>query len=515
MLTVYNSLTRKKEEFKSLVNGYVGMYVCGPTVSGESHLGHARPYITFDVVNRYFQHKGYKVRYVRNITDAGHFEEEGREAEDKISKKAVIEKLEPMELVQKYTNLFHWGMEQFNTLPPNIEPTATGHIVEQIEMIKKIITDGYAYEVDGSVYFDVKKYDEDFTPKGLPYGILSGRVLEEMIETTRELDNQEEKRNKTDFALWKKAPPEHIMRWQSPWGQGFPGWHIECSAMSGKYLGEQFDIHGGGMDLQFPHHECEIAQSAVCNGEMMARYWIHNNMITINGRKMGKSYNNVIKLSEMFSGNHPMLEKAYHPMTIRFFILQTQYRSPLDFSNEALQAAEKGLKRLWEAYENVKKLSTTISAQETTNGIQLTTLNHQPSTDPELDAKCLKLLNELDEFIEDDFNTAKVLANLFELVPVINGLKDKHLSPDAISTATLQMMKEKIKVYIEDILGLKDIKPANSFQVDGIIDLLIDLRNGAKREKNYVMSDNIRKRLASLGIQLKDEKDGTTSYTIG
>ncbi len=500
MLKVYNSLTRQKEEFNTIVEGYVGMYVCGPTVSGESHLGHARPYITFDIVNRYLQHLGYKVRYVRNITDAGHFEEEGREAEDKISKKAVIEKLEPMELVQKYTNLFHWGMEQFNTLSPNIEPTATGHIVEQIEMIKKIMADGYAYEVNGSVYFDVKKYDEDFTPKGLPYGILSGRVLEEMIETTRELDNQAEKHNKADFALWKNAPPEHIMRWQSPWGEGFPGWHIECSAMSTKYLGEQFDIHGGGMDLQFPHHECEIAQSAVCNGEMAARYWIHNNMITINGRKMGKSYNNVIKLSEMFSGNHPMLEQAYHPMTIRFFILQTHYRSPLDFSNEALQAAEKGLKRLWEAYENLKKLSV---------------ISQQPAIDIELDTKCRKLLSQLDEFIQDDFNTAKVMANLFELVPVINGLRDKHLSADAISGNTLQEMKDKLKIFIEDILGLKDIKPANSYQVDGIMDLLIDLRQQAKQEKNYAMSDSIRKRLSTLGIQLKDEKDGSMRYTIG
>ncbi len=526
MLTVYNTLTRKKEEFKSITEGYVGMYVCGPTVSGESHLGHARPYITFDIVNRYLQHLGYKVRYVRNITDAGHFEEEGREAEDKISKKAVIEKLEPMELVQKYTNLFHWGMEQFNTLTPNIEPTATGHIVEQIEMIKKIIADGYAYEVNGSVYFDVKKYDEDFTPKGLPYGLLSGRVLEEMIETTRELDNQEEKRNKADFALWKKAPPEHIMRWQSPWGDGFPGWHIECSAMSAKYLGDQFDIHGGGMDLQFPHHECEIAQSAVVNGEMLARYWIHNNMITINGRKMGKSYNNVIKLSELFSGDSPLLAQAYHPMTIRFFILQTHYRSPLDFSNEALQAAEKGLKRLWEAYENLKKIADDrkelavdswqlVGNSQTTNDNEPSTINNQISTDTELDARCRKLLNELDGFMDDDFSTAKVLANLFELVPIINGLKDKHLAADAISAATLQLMKEKLKVYIENILGLKNIKPSNMHQVDGIVELLMDLRKQAKGEKNYAMSDNIRKRLLGLGIQLKDEKDGSMSYTIG
>jgi cysteinyl-tRNA synthetase len=360
-LKVYNSLTRQKEIFNPLIAGHVGMYVCGPTVSGESHLGHARPYITFDVIYRYLQYLGYKIRYVRNITDAGHFEEEGREAEDKISKKAVIEKLEPMELVQKYTNLFHWAMEQFNTIAPSIEPTATGHIVEQIVMIEKIIEEGYAYVSNGSVYFDVEKYNADFSKKGMPYGMLSGRVLDNQLDTTRALDNQEEKKNMPDFALWKNAPPEHIMRWKSPWGEGFPGWHIECSAMSTKYLGGEFDIHGGGMDLQFPHHECEIAQSAVCNHKTMARYWLHNNMITINGRKMGKSYNNVIKLSEMFSGDHPLLEQAYSPMTIRFFILQSHYRSTLDFGNEALQAAEKGLKRLWEAYEAVTEIpSSTI-----------------------------------------------------------------------------------------------------------------------------------------------------------
>jgi len=350
-LKVYNSLTRKKEEFIPINPPYVGMYVCGPTVSGESHLGHARPYITFDVLYRYLMHLGYKVRYVRNLTDAGHFEEEGREAEDKISKKAILEKLEPMELVQKYTNLYHWAMNQLNNLPPSIEPTATGHIIEQIEMIKKIIADGYAYEANGSVYFDVEKYNTDFSKKGQPYGILSGRILEDQLDSTRELDNQGEKRDPSDFALWKNAPPEHIMRWQSPWGEGFPGWHIECSAMSKKYLGDEFDIHGGGMDLQFPHHECEIAQSTVCNHTMPARYWLHNNMITINGKKMGKSYNNVIKLTEMFNGNHPMLAQAYSPLTIRFFILQSHYRGTLDFGNDALQASEKALKRLWEAYE--------------------------------------------------------------------------------------------------------------------------------------------------------------------
>src|SRR5215218_7890115 len=330
-LKVYNSYIRDKEEFISLTPGYAGLYVCGPTVSGESHLGHARPYITFDVVYRYLLHLGYKVRYVRNITDAGHFEEEGREAQDKVSEKAKLEKLEPMEMVHKYTSLFHKGMMLFNCEEPSIEPTATGHIVEQISMIEDIIAKGYAYVANGSVYFDVKKYAE-----GYPYGELSGRVLDDLLETTRDLEGQDEKRNKVDFALWKAAPPQHIMRWISPWGEGFPGWHIECSAMSTKYLGKQFDIHGGGMDLLFPHHESEIAQSTICNHEAPVRYWIHNNMITINGRKMGKSYNNVIRLTQLFSGNHPLLEKAYSPMTIRFFILQTHYRSTLDFSNEAL-----------------------------------------------------------------------------------------------------------------------------------------------------------------------------------
>ena len=498
-LKVYNSLTRNKEVFEPITPGYVGMYVCGPTVSGESHLGHARPYITFDVVNRYLQYLGYKVRYVRNITDAGHFEEEGREAEDKISTKAFLEKLEPMELVKKYTDLFHWGMQEFNTLSPNIEPTATGHIVEQIVMIEKIIAEGYAYEVNGSVYFDVMKYNEDYSKKNLPYGILSGRTLEDVIEGTRDLENQDEKRNSVDFALWKKAPPQHIMRWQSPWGEGFPGWHIECSAMSSKYLGKQFDIHGGGMDLKFPHHECEIAQSVVCSNEMPAKYWMHNNMITINGRKMGKSYNNVIKLTELFSGNHPELEKAYHPMTIRFFILQTHYRSTLDFSNEALKASEKGLKRLLDANETAQRFSFTTS--------------EQPS-DNELDEKVNKLLEELDEFINDDFNTAKVVANLFEVVPVINGIKDKHIAEDALSTATIQAIKKKLNTYITDILGLKSLTENRGEQLHGALKLLIEMRKEAKAKKDFVTSDKIRNELAQLGIMLKDEKGGEVSYTI-
>ncbi len=335
-LKIYNSLSKTKEAFVPINPPYVGMYVCGPTVSGESHLGHARPYITFDVVYRYLLYLGYKVRYVRNITDAGHFEEEGREAIDKIADKAILEKLEPMELVQKYTNLFHWAFRKFNTLEPSIEPTATGHIVEQISMIEKIIEAGYAYEKNGSVYFDVKKYAEHYD-----YGKLSGRVIEDLLETTRLLDGQDEKRNKVDFALWKSAPPNHLMRWESPWGEGFPGWHIECSAMATKYLGAHFDIHGGGMDLLFPHHESEIAQSTICNHTPPVKYWMHNNMITINGKKMGKSYNNVIRLTKLFSGDHPLLKQAYSPMSIRFFILQTHYRSTLDFSNAALMAARK------------------------------------------------------------------------------------------------------------------------------------------------------------------------------
>lgn len=497
-LKVYNSLTRQKEVLKPLTPGHVGMYVCGPTVSGESHLGHARPYVTFDIVYRWLIHLGYKVRYVRNITDAGHFEEEGREAEDKISKKAVLEKLEPMELVTKYTNLYHWAMRHMNNLDPSIEPTATGHIVEQIGMIEKIIGDGYAYVVDGSVYFDVEKYNAAFEKLGKPYGILSGRVLEDMIETTRDLHNQEEKRNKSDFALWKKAPPEHIMRWRSPWGDGFPGWHIECSAMATKYLGDEFDIHGGGMDLQFPHHECEIAQSNVCNGKIPARYWIHNNMITINGKKMGKSYNNVITLTELFSGNHRLLEQAYHPMTIRFFILQTHYRSTLDFSNEALQASEKGLRRLLEAHDNLRKIQG--GGSNAKNG--------------ELDEKVNKLLDEFDEFLNDDFSTAKVLANMFELVPVINGIKDKHLPADALSSFTIERMQQEMNLFVENILGLKMETTADNNKLDGVIQFLIKMRKKARAKKDYVMSDDIRNELQALGIQLKDEKDGNISYTI-
>ncbi len=493
-LHIYNSYTREKEKFESITPGHVGLYVCGPTVSGESHLGHARPYITFDVVNRYLQHLGYKVRYVRNITDAGHFEEEGRDAEDKIAGKAQLEKLEPMELVHKYTSLFHWGMRLFNNLEPSIEPTATGHIIEQIDMIQKIMKEGYAYEVNGSVYFDVKKYAEKY-----PYGKLSGRIIEDLLETTRDLEGQDEKQNKTDFALWKSAPPEHIMRWNSPWGEGFPGWHIECSAMSRKYLGETFDIHGGGMDLQFPHHESEIAQSTIAHGHAPVKYWMHNNMITINGKKMGKSYNNVIKLTELFSGAHPILEQPYHPMVVRFYILQTHYRSTLDFSNEALQGSEKALRRLWEAYEVLKKLAHP---------------GNEAAGDAALDAQVVTWCNECADFMNDDLNTAKVIANLFELAPVINSMKGGQIAMNALSAATFALLLTTYKTYLEDILGLQPLQAQQSNKIDQVLSLLIEIRKDARTRKDFATSDQIRNKLAEAGITLKDEKDGSVSYTI-
>jgi cysteinyl-tRNA synthetase len=390
-------------------------------------------------------------------------------------------------------------MTQFNNLPPSIEPTATGHIVEQIEMIKKIMADGYAYESNGSVYFDVVKYNDDYSKKNQPYGILSGRNIEEQLETTRDLENQEEKKNKVDFALWKKAPAEHIMRWQSPWGEGFPGWHIECSAMATKYLGKQFDIHGGGMDLQFPHHECEIAQSTVCNHQMPARYWMHNNMITINGRKMGKSYNNVIKLSELFEGNHAELTQAYTPMTVRFFILQSQYRGTLDFSNEALQASEKALRRFMEGYEWLQAQSFG---------------NETVSKDQVLADQLMTWTNELELFMDDDMNTAKVVANLFEILPSINSLKDKHIAADAVAGATWATVQTQLKLFVESILGIKVDKGANRQQLNGVVELLIEIRKQAKANKDFATSDKIRNQLAEMGIQLKDEKDGSMSYSL-
>lgn len=499
-LHIYNSYTRNKELFEPVTPGHVGMYVCGPTVSGESHLGHARPYITFDIVFRYLQFKNLKVRYVRNITDAGHFEEEGREAEDKVSKKAQLERLEPMELVQKYTNLFHWAMKEFNCIEPSIEPTATGHIVEQIGMIEDIIAKGYAYEVNGSVYFDVKKYAANHD-----YGKLSGRILEDLIDAgnresvSRDLEGQSEKRESADFALWKAAPPEHIMRWKSPWGEGFPGWHIECSAMATKYLGAQFDIHGGGMDLLFPHHESEIAQSTICNHTAPVKYWMHNNMITINGRKMGKSYNNVIKLTEMFSGNHELLTQAFHPMTVRFFILQSHYRSTLDFGNDALLASEKAFKRLWEAYEVLKKLSSE---------------NIDIPADKELDDKVNNWVNEFEIFMDDDFSTPKVIANMFELAPVINSLKDGIIPIQNISSTTLNKLKERFGLFLEDVFGFKNTDSNNNEVLKPVMDLLLDIRKEAKLKKDFATSDKIRNQLTAMGIVIKDEKDGGTSWGV-
>jgi cysteinyl-tRNA synthetase len=499
-LNIYNSLTRKKELFTPIHPGYLGMYVCGPTVSGESHLGHAKPYITFDVIYRYLMHLGYRVRYVRNITDAGHFEEESKPAVDKISAKALHEKLEPMELVQKYTNLFHHAMDSFNCLPPTIEPTATGHIIEQISMIEEIIERGYGYVVDGSVYFDVTKYASDHH-----YGILSGRSLEDLVENTRELEGQQEKRHQVDFALWKKAPPDHIMRWKSPWGEGFPGWHIECSVMSAKYLGCPFDIHGGGMDLIFPHHESEIAQSMVCCGQVPARFWVHNNMITVNGRKMGKSYHNTITLTELFDGTGGVLDKAFSPMVVRFFILQTHYRSTQDFSNEALRAAEKGWQRMSAAYEALHRLEAVVVASGC------------PAEFPDavLEQKISKHCAACEESMADDFNTAKVLAELFELVPVINGLEGGQIPLQKISQESFISMRDCFQLYLVELLGLiPESGSAASDKLQGVLELVSEMRREARNRKDYASSDRIRDTLQSMGILLKDGKDGASTWTV-
>ncbi len=479
-LFITNSLSRMKERFEPLYPPHVGMYVCGPTVSGESHLGHARPYVTFDVVYRYLKFLGYKVRYVRNITDAGHFEEEGRESEDKVSEKAKLERLEPMQLVQKYTNLYHDMMDLLNCERPDIEPTATGHIVEQIDMIQDIIKKGFAYEVNGSVYFDVTKY-----ASSNDYGKLSGRILDEMIAGSRELEGQAEKRNPADFALWKKAPPEHIMRWNSPWGQGFPGWHIECSAMATRYLGTKFDIHGGGMDLLFPHHESEIAQSKIASGEAPVKYWMHNNMITINGRKMGKSYNNTITLREMFAGGHNVLERGYHPSTVRFFILQTHYRSTLDFSNEALQGSEKGLQRLLNAYETISKLKPSDASVSDISKIE---------------QECRTAMN-------DDLNTAIVVAQLFEAARVINSV---HAGTETLTANDITAVQKLFDDFLFNILGINPAKKDESADLDGLMLLIIEMRAKARGSKDFQTSDQIRDALAKLGITLKDTKEGVT-----
>ncbi|MCH5221119.1 MAG: cysteine--tRNA ligase [Muribaculaceae bacterium] len=483
MLTIYNSLTRQKEVFKPIHQSMVGMYVCGPTVYGDGHLGHARPAITFDVVYRYLTHIGYKVRYVRNITDVGHLEHDADDGEDKIAKKARIEQLEPMEVVQYYLNRYHKAMEALNVLPPSIEPHASGHIIEQIEYIKAILDSGYAYVSEGSVYFDVPKFNRDFG-----YGKLSGRNIDELLATTRELDGQSEKRNPTDFALWKKAAPEHIMHWPSPWSEGFPGWHLECSTMSEKYLGEQFDIHGGGMDLKFPHHECEIAQSVAHNHRPSVKYWMHNNMITINGKKMGKSLGNFITLDEFFSGSHPLLEQAYSPMTIRFFILQAHYRGTVDFSNEALKAAEIALGRMLDGYRRLAEL--------------------KPSDTSTIDISSLE--KRAYEALDDDFNTPVLIGVLFDAVRLINQIKDHN------ATATqdeIDSLKKFMDTFLVEILGIlpDGVDTAN---VDSLrpyrdaVDFLLSLRAEAKARKDWATSDLIRDKMAQIGFSVKDTKDG-------
>ena len=483
--TIYNSLTRRKERFVPIHEGKVGMYVCGPTVYGDGHLGHARPAITFDVLFRYLTHLGYKVRYVRNITDVGHLEHDADEGEDKIAKKARLEQLEPMEVVQHYLNSYHKSMEALNVLPPSIEPHASGHIIEQIEYVKKILESGYAYESNGSVYFDVPKFNRDYH-----YGKLSGRNVDELLATTRALDGQEEKHNPADFALWKKASPEHIMRWPSPWSDGFPGWHLECSTMGEKYLGTPFDIHGGGMDLMFPHHECEIAQSVAHNGKDSVHYWMHNNMITIAGKKMGKSLGNFITLNEFFTGSHEMLTQAYSPMTIRFFILQAQYRSTLDFSNEALQGAEKALARMLDGWRRLNELT--------------------PSDKSIIDVSDFR--RKCYEALDDDLNTPIVIAHLFEACRLINQVNDGNATA---TQSDIDELKALFKIFLVDILGVRtDIVGAGEGDATALkpfedaVDLLLEMRAKAKADKDWATSDLIRNRLAEIGFDVKDTKDG-------
>lgn len=480
-LTLYNTLDRKKELFVPIHAPHVGMYVCGPTVYGDPHLGHARPSITFDVLFRYLKHLGYKVRYVRNITDVGHLEHDADEGEDKIAKKARLEQLEPMEVAQYYENRYHDAMRALNVLPPSIEPHASGHIIEQEELVKKILKNGFAYESKGSVYFDVEKYNTKYH-----YGKLSGRNLEDVLNTSRVLDGQEEKHNAADFALWKCAQPEHIMRWPSPWSEGFPGWHTECTAMGRKYLGEHFDIHGGGMDLVFPHHECEIAQSVASQGDDMVKYWVHNNMITINGTKMGKSLGNFITLEEFFTGSHKLLEQAYSPMTIRFFILQAHYRSTVDFSNEALQASEKGLSRLMEGWENLKRI--TPSAKSSVDF-------------RELRAKCYTAM-------DDDLNTPIVISHLFDATRDINNVVSGSAT---ISAPDLDELRETFRIFMFDIMGLKETSgpsDAREKAYGEVVDMLLEQRQRAKASKDWATSDMIRNKLAELGFEVKDTKEG-------
>jgi len=482
-LKIYNTLTKQTDLFKPLHEGHVGMYVCGPTVYSNAHLGNARTFVSFDIMFRYFLHLGLKVRYVRNITDAGHLESDADEGEDKIAKKAKLEQIEPMEIVQRYTVDFHTIMQQFNTLPPSIEPTATGHIIEQIEMTKQILENGYAYESNGTIYFDVEKFTKQYN-----YTELSNRNLEELLNNTRDLDGQNDKRGRLDFALWIKAKPEHLMKWSSPWGVGFPGWHIECSAMSSKYLGEQFDIHGGGMDLIPTHHTNEIAQNLACHHKSPARYWIHTNMLTVNGQKMSKSLGNSFLPDELFSGNHKLLDKGYSPMTVRFFMLQAHYRSTLDFSNEALQAAEKGFQRLMNAIKLISNLRTSEKSS-----IQLT-----------------EMRNSIYEALNDDFNTPIALAQLFEMVRNINLINDGKESISADDKLALEKLANEI---VFDVLGLKDEKNTDDNKIDGLMQLILQQRSDAKVRKDYAASDAIRDHLKSIGIEVKDGKDGAT-YSV-
>ncbi|MFC6995999.1 cysteine--tRNA ligase [Rufibacter roseus] len=485
-LSLYNTLTRTKEKFEPLQPPFVGLYVCGPTVYGHAHLGHARPYITFDVLRRYLQHVGYKVRYVRNITDVGHLQNDADHGEDKIQKLAKASQLEPMEVVQQFTNSFHQDMARLNVTPPDIEPRASGHIIEQIEMIQEILDNGLAYESNGSVYFDVPAYNQ-----GHNYGKLSGRVIEDLLANTRELEGQEEKRSPLDFALWKKASPTHIMRWSSPWSEGFPGWHLECSAMSRKYLGQQFDIHGGGLDLMFPHHECEIAQSqASHNHTDAARFWVHNNLITINGKKMGKSLGNFITLGELFTGKHELLQQAYSPMTVRFFILQAHYRSTLDFSNEGLQAARKGYLKVM-------------------NGLRILDQLQYPTGATAVDAKAeeeiKKLTAELFAPLADDLNTAKAIANLFNLLKKINSMHTGGFKLETISEETFKQMRTEFRTLVQGVLGLKEEQTTDA---QALLNVVLGFYKEAKEVKDYAKVDVIRAQLKGQGIVIKDMKTG-------
>ncbi|MEL6358680.1 MAG: cysteine--tRNA ligase [Bacteroidota bacterium] len=483
-LTIYNTVTRQKEPFVPLHAPRVGMYVCGPTVYGRSHLGHARSAVNFDVIFRYLKHLGYQVRYVRNITDVGHLERDADEGADKVAKQATLEELVPMEVVQRYTNSYRHDMTLMNVQPPSIEPNASGHITEQITMIQQILDAGFAYEVNGSVYFDVLAYNKNHN-----YGRLSGRVVEDLLAGTRQLKGQQEKRNLLDFALWKKAAPNHLMHWPSPWGEGFPGWHIECSAMSTKYLGKQFDIHGGGMDLLFPHHECEIAQSQAASGTSLARYWLHHNLITINGQKMGKSLGNFITLQELFAGSHSLLDQAYSPMTLRFFVLQAHYRSTLGFSNEALQSAHQGYRKLMHGLKVLQEL----------------TIPKGSGTNSELATQVMEGCERCYEAMNDDFNTAQVIAGLFSLLKIIHALQNGQTAPDALGEAACERLKATYATFTQDILGLREEADVPSA---ALLDILLELYSQAKAQKQYDQVDAIRARLKALGVAVQDSPQG-------